>query len=138
MKQLPDRPARLRSSGLAGLFLLLLLAITRPASAGVVPIATNESAASTDSGEKDTGGGHISVQFCGGTGADAFDGSFVVKQGAAHGKLVQIYSSGTITGLDGCSATYYVNFGTNVSPFTQIVITRTAGKYSAWLVWNAK
>lgn len=138
MNRITDRPARLPSPGWVGLFLLLLLAVTRPASAAVVTIATNASAASTDSGEIDTGGGHISVQFCGGTGADAFSGSFVVNQGAATGKLVPTYSSGTITGLDGCSATYHINFQQNVNPFTRIVITRTAGKYSAWLVWNAK
>ena len=138
MKKPSDRPAGFSSSGLVGLFLLLLLAVARTAPAAVVPIATNASAASTDSGEIDTGGGHISVQFCGGTGADAFSGSFVVNQGAATGKLVTTYSSGAITGLDGCSATYYINFQQNVNPFTQIVITRTAGKYSAWLVWNAK
>lgn len=138
MKSVPSSPARLSSSGLVGLLLLVLIGIAGPAHAKVRPIAEASSAATTDSGEIPTGGGNVSVQLCGGTGGDAFSGSFVVKQGSATGKLVQIYSSGTITGLDGCSATYYIGLGDNVAPFTQVLITRTAGKYSAWLVWNAK
>lgn len=138
MKKASDSHAGFSSSGLVGLLLLVLLAVASPATAGVTPIATNASAASTDSGEIPTGGGHVSVQVCGGTGGDAFSGSFVVKQGAAPGKLVQVYASGAIAGLDGCSATYYIGLGSNVAPYTQVVITRSAGKYSAWLVWNAK
>lgn len=138
MKNVSTRPARLTSSGLVGLVFLLSLAVASPVTAGVVTIATNASAASTDSGEIDTSDGHVSVQLCGGTGGDAFSGSFVVKQGSASGKLVRVYSSGAISALDGCSATYYIGFGANVAPFTQVLITRTAGKYSAWLVWNAK
>ena len=112
--------------------LLLALFISMPATAQVWKVFDASSTASGDSGELPYSTTGFSVQFCGGTGGDAFSGSFVVKQGMETGGLVQSYSSGAIAGLSGCSATYYIA-GFRQSSYLQILVTKSAGKYTVWV-----
>ena len=113
--------------------LLITLALAGlPASAEVIEIApAGTSAASTDTGEIQSEGDIISVQLCGGTGGDVFSGSISVKQGNKTGKLVEVWNSGTITSQSGCAAATFAQIP-GPAAITQVVITRTGGKYGAW------
>jgi hypothetical protein len=128
---------KVRSKVLIAALAALVLTLPLLAGPGIVTIATASSAASVDSGEIITSGGLVTVQVCGGTGGDAFTGSFVVKQGSASGYLTQTYSSGTITSMSGCGAEGYIQLPTE-SQYTQVVITRSSGKQTSFFYWTPR
>ena len=113
-------------------FLIAVALAALPVSAEVIEIAaTGTSDASTDTGEIPSEGDIVSVQLCGGTGGDVFSGSISVKQGNETGKLVEVWNSGTITSQSDCAVATYAQIP-GPAALTQVVITRTSGKYGAW------
>jgi len=114
------------------LLLSALLAVPGAVLAETLEIAPTGTAASADTGEIPIEGDAVSIQLCGGTGGDVFSGSISVKQGNKTGKLVETWSSGAIASQSGCAvATFAHGFG--ASALVQVVVTRTGGKYGAWL-----
>lgn len=110
---------------------LVALLLPGPAAGETIELAAAGTSASLDTGELATDGLALSVQLCGGSGGNAVSGTLTVYQGNKTGKLAAVWTV-TLTTQDGCSAASFAGIP-GPAPISQIVFTRTAGTYGAWL-----